>query len=40
MKDEIKTSSQYVLKERENIKEIKIALEVGQNLETVIEQDF
>lgn len=40
MKDEMKTSSQYVLKERENIKEIKIALEVGQNLETVIEQDF
>lgn len=40
MKDEMKTSMQYVLKERESIKELKVALEVGQKLETEIEQDF
>ena len=40
MKSEMKKSSQYILKERENLKEIKIALEVGQDLESLIPQDF
>lgn len=40
MKDEIKKSPQYILKERENLKEIKVTLEIGQDLESVIPQDF
>lgn len=39
-KESFQKGSNYSMKETENIREIKIAIEINQDLKSVIEQDF
>ena len=40
VKDGFQRSSNYSMKETENLREIKVAVEIGADLKSVIEQDF
>lgn len=40
IQDEVKTKSNYMLKETENVRDLTVTVDINDNLKSYIEQDF